>query len=1138
MDMIVSAAAEPPLTASDSDLVRVLGRTSFERGRAYAAQGRVRQIALAPDGSNIAAQVQGSSRTPYRQRIALHRDARGAVSVHGMCSCPLGGNCKHVAAAVIAARRLASAMPAARPDAPPASWPAATPSLPPAAAPAPLPGPLAAPLAGPLAAWLDDLPAARAAEPTEDYPPEVRQRVIYVLAAPPAGARQRADSGQEVFGLPPLQIAAHSVTLRKNGMDGATRPISPGRGTGPAPPAFWRPSDRILLHRLATRGPGTRSPEDDPADTLRRILATGRARWETPDGPTLAPGPARPGRLAWRMHQDGSQLPDLVLDQGTPVLIPDPWYVDAEAGLAGPLTLGEMSPALARRLLAAPPLPPLQATRVRAELSRRLDGIALPLPAETPPIEVVAGPPRKLLRLMQRPVAPQYWQPPVPTPVLRPSFAYGPITVPPSRPTDVVAHEGKLYRPLRDAAAEAVLLQRLTGLGLTWLPEGWNAAHAQDLTLPGADRSGWVALLVRELPRLRAEGWEIATDPDFPLRVVEPSGSFAAELSESSGIDWLDLHLGVTIEGEQVDLVPALVQAIATMGADLGKRLTTQDATARFVVPLADGRLLSLPLAAIRPILQALIELFAAGAIDPTAGGVRFTRHNAAELAALEQAVPGLVWHGGEAIRALGRQLREAGGTIPPATLPAAFQGTLRPYQAEGVNWLQFLRAAGLGGVLADDMGLGKTVQTLAHLAIEQAEGRLDRPALIVCPTSLVPNWCAEAERFAPSLRLLALHGPARKQQFAAIGAHDLVITTYPLLARDAAVLGAQEWHALVLDEAQAIKNPQAEATRCVAALNARQRLCLSGTPLQNHLGELWSLFHFLAPGFLGTDKSFRARFRVPVEKHGDREMGERLARRVRPFLLRRTKAEVAAELPPKTEIVEQVAMEPKQRVLYESIRLAMHARVREAIAARGLAQSGIIVLDALLKLRQACCDPRLLKLKAAQRAGSAKLERLMELLPEMLDEGRRVLVFSQFTSMLDLIIPRLDAAAIPFALLTGDTTDRRTPVRRFQAGEVGVFLLSLKAGGTGLNLTAADTVIHYDPWWNPAVEDQATDRAHRIGQDKPVFVHRLVTLGSIEEKMETLKQRKRALVEGILGAEPGGALRLSEADIEALFAA
>ncbi|HET9018644.1 MAG TPA: DEAD/DEAH box helicase, partial [Acetobacteraceae bacterium] len=653
----------------------------------------------------------------------------------------------------------------------------------------------------------------------------------------------------------------------------------------------------------------------------------------------------------------------------------------------------------------------------------------------------------------------------------------------------------------------------------------------------GLDGSDWLDVMIEDVPALRREGWTVTVAEDFPVRVVEPDGDLEGEWREGSGIDWFELHLGVMVDGARVDLVPALAALLA--GGHGAALVEAADEVASIPVPLEDGRLLMLPAARLRPILEALVELFAGGGIDPDAKRIGFSRLDAGELVALEER-SGLVWQGAETARALGRQLRAGGGAIPPASLPASFAGTLRPYQAQGVAWLQFLRAAGLGGVLADDMGLGKTVQTLAHLAIEQAEGRLDRPALIVCPTSLVPNWTLEAARFAPTLKLLALHGPARRAQFGEIARHDIVLTTYPLLTRDHEILTSQEWHAVVLDEAQTIRNPNAETTRQALRLQARQRLCLSGTPLQNHLGELWSLFDFLAAGFLGSATDFRRRYRTPIEKHGDAARQEALTRRVRPFLLRRTKEEVAKDLPPKTEITEAVEMEAGQRAIYESVRLAMHAKVRAAIAERGLARSSIIILEALLRMRQACCDPRLLKLAAAQRgrAGSAKLERLMEMLATMRDEGRRVLLFSQFTSMLALIAERLDKERVPYVTLTGDTEDRATPVRRFQAGEVPLFLISLKAGGVGLNLTAADTVIHYDPWWNPAAEDQATDRAHRIGQTRHVFVHRLITLGTIEEKMEELKDRKRALVAAVLDAEHGGALRLTEDDVEALFAA
>ena len=468
--------------------------------------------------------------------------------------------------------------------------------------------------------------------------------------------------------------------------------------------------------------------------------------------------------------------------------------------------------------------------------------------------------------------------------------------------------------------------------------------------------------------------------------------------------------------------------------------------------------------------------------------------------------------------------------------LPESFRAELRPYQAQGVAWLDLLRESELGGVLADDMGLGKTVQILALLALEKARGNLAQPVLIVAPTSLMTNRFNEAQKFAPDLRVLVLHGAGRKQSFAAIPEHDLVLTTYPLIARDREVLLSRDWHMAVLDEAQTVKNPNAATTRWLRDVKARHRFCLTGTPMENHLGELWSIMSFANPGYLGDKAAFSRRWRLPIEKRADKERATALAQRVKPFLLRRTKAEVATELPAKSEIVERIVLEDSQRDLYDSIRLSMSDKVRKAIAQRGLARSHIIVLEALLRLRQACCDPLLLKLDDGVQRPSAKLDRLMEMALELLSEGRKIIVFSQFTSMLDLIRKRFDAERIRYSLLTGETTDRKRAIDGFQGGASDVFLISLKAGGVGLNLTAADTVIIFDPWWNPAVEEQAIDRAHRIGQDKAVFVYRLVASGTIEEKMDELKARKRALADSLFDRDGRIASALTEEDVRALF--
>jgi SNF2 family DNA or RNA helicase len=399
-------------------------------------------------------------------------------------------------------------------------------------------------------------------------------------------------------------------------------------------------------------------------------------------------------------------------------------------------------------------------------------------------------------------------------------------------------------------------------------------------------------------------------------------------------------------------------------------------------------------------------------------------------------------------------------------------------------------------------------------------------------------NWETEARRFTPDLRVLVWHGQAR-QQVGAFAAHDLVVTTYALLARERELLAAQEWHAVVLDEAQAIKNWKTDTAQAACALRARHRLCLTGTPLENHLGELWSLFEFALPGLLGTKAGFARSF--GVAGGGGREarlVEQALRRRIAPFVLRRTKDKVARELPPRTEIARRVRLEGAQRDLYETVRAGARAEIEQALAERGLERSHITILTALLRLRQVCCDPRLLeqKKKRGPARESAKLDALLELLRGLCAEGRRVLVFSQFTSMLALIEAALQREQIPFLTLTGASRDRKSLVARFQRGETPVFLISLKAGGTGLNLTAADTVVHYDPWWNPAVEAQATDRAHRIGQDKPVFVYKLIAEGTIEERIVAMQDRKRALYDAVLGDGKLAKAKLTKADIEELL--
>ena len=474
---------------------------------------------------------------------------------------------------------------------------------------------------------------------------------------------------------------------------------------------------------------------------------------------------------------------------------------------------------------------------------------------------------------------------------------------------------------------------------------------------------------------------------------------------------------------------------------------------------------------------------------------------------------------------------------IEPVSVPKTVKADLRPDQQEGLNWPQFLRDYNFSGILADDMGLGKTLQALSHIASIKSSDDRGKPVLIITPTSVAYNWQFEAEKFTPSLKVLVLHGPDRKENFEKVPDHDIVVTTYPFISRDEKFFLEQEFDTVILDEAQYIKNAQTKLNKTICQLKTDHRLSLTGTPIENHLSELWAQFNFLMPGFLGSKKEFKKSFRDLIEKHQSTDIQKALARRVKSFVLRRDKNQVMAELPSKTVIVRNIELDKGQRDLYESIRISMHKKVAAAIAQKGLAKSHITVLDALLKLRQTCCDPSLLKIKSAQDINkSAKLETLLDMLEEMIEEGRKILLFSQFTSMIKIIAERLAKKGIKHVKITGNIKDRKTPVEAFQKGYIPLFIISLKAGGTGLNLTAADTVIHYDPWWNPAAEEQATDRAYRMGQDKPVFVYKLIASGTVEEKILEMQDKKRAVAKSIFDENAGTGHKLSADDINTLF--
>jgi len=475
---------------------------------------------------------------------------------------------------------------------------------------------------------------------------------------------------------------------------------------------------------------------------------------------------------------------------------------------------------------------------------------------------------------------------------------------------------------------------------------------------------------------------------------------------------------------------------------------------------------------------------------------------------------------------------------IAPVFEPPGFRGELRGYQRDGLGWFRFLREFGFGGCLADDMGLGKTVQVLALLASRGHDrGDAPRTSLVVAPRSVVFNWLDEAKRFAPTLRALDYTGIGRSATGLATGEYDLVLTTYGTLRRDALTLSRVPFDYVILDESQAIKNAASQAAKATRLLVGRHRLALSGTPIENHLGELWSLFEFLNPGMLGKSPAFRAW--TAGAGDADDLSRQALARAVKPFVLRRTKEKVTPELPARTEQTLWCDLGPVQRRLYDQLRDHYRSSLLAKVSREGLAKSKIHVLEALLRLRQAACHPGLIDDARAGR-DSAKLDLLVERLAEVIDEGHKAIVFSQFTSLLALLEPRLGAlGTIGIAYLDGATPARQRAeaVARFQ-DDAGcrLFLLSLKAGGVGLNLTAAGYVFLLDPWWNPAVEAQAIDRAHRIGQSKPVIAYRLVARDTVEERILSLQDKKRALADSILSGDESLLRTLTREDLEALL--
>ncbi|MDP2793056.1 MAG: DEAD/DEAH box helicase [Sulfurisoma sp.] len=1100
------------------DLADFFDHATLLRGMQYAVEKRAVIDELVDSGDSeldVLGTVRGSTKRPYRVDVWLkvHPASGKILAIEGECSCPVGYNCKHTVALLLTA--LAQGNEALAEARIPGQ---ATPEL------AIEPSPAAL-------AWLASLDPPVATEVIVGT-----SRVVY-----------RLDPARGILAV------GKSRRLKKGGL-GKPAPWMPyAHDVRGAARDLVQPEDVAVLRlalacqeeiRYYQRELNASLTGETGFMLLRLAAHTGRLFADDNMEQPLRLGASRAIELEWRRDAQGRQRLAFELPASLTRLPTWPLaYFDPATAEVGELSSG-LPDDVVHRIMAAPPLNEVDAQLVRGRLAAlgKVRELVLPLP-QARETEAAAGPPAVQLRLTRGHVRHERMSSIADDMALAELvFAYPGLPpvlgADPPPPLMRVTIEGEIRSVARDVEAEVEVWETLRAQGLDSLrrrlPNYHRIDGSSDCLLPlRQDANGWLPLLSEGILALETAGIEVTVVADFPYQLAQADDWFV-DVEEESGGDWFNLDLGVMIGGERVSLVPPLVRLIAEQPRLL-TRLNDMAETDTVPVALDERRFLPVPVPRLRAWLLPLLEF-----LDHTHDGrPRLSRHHAAVLATLDQQPAH--WLGGERLRGIGARLKDFSGiaAVPPAP---TFRATLRPYQQAGLDWLQFLREYDLAGILADDMGLGKTVQTLAHLQIEKLSGRADRPSLVVAPTSLMANWRNEAAQFTPELRVLTLHGPDRAGRFNEIAGADIVLTTYPLLVRDQETLLAQPYHLLIMDEAQFIKNPKAKSHQVARKLVARHRLSLTGTPLENHLGELWAQFDFLMPGFLGKAERFGRVFRAPIEKQGDPAARQSLAERVRPFLLRRTKEQVLTELPPRTEIVRWVEIEGGQRDLYESLRVAFDKKLRDVLKEKGVGQSQIMILDALLKLRQVCCDPRLVKLESAQalvkkgHAASAKLATLMEMLEELLDEGRKILLFSQFTSMLALIEQELEKKGIRYAKLTGQTRLREGPIADFQEGRVPLFLVSLKAGGTGLNLTAADTVIHYDPWWNPAVEEQATARAHRMGQDKPVFVYKLMTQGTVEEKILALQSRKKGLADQLIAGGAGGRHLIGAEDLDVLF--
>jgi hypothetical protein len=961
---------------------------------------------------------------------------------------------------------------------------------------------------------------------------EQRSRIIYVIGKDQLDWRCGHADFFEML----------SVNVKKDGTFGAEREIglfSAGR----LPSAAGSEDSQIVQLASVMKfwdSAGWLNDDDNAEDLYRTsqnllvtsVLATGRCKFNDKNGPVLQLGAELPGVLAWHKTEFERYRLELlsqgVDDSNSCLSWRFPWYLNRATNEIGPIKV-DIPWSLLRPILRIRAITASESVALTCKLADfGLSKLIPPPPLDTQKVQVRLVKPKPQLvvtELTARSATGDNRKGKVTRALI--------LAFPPDYITDKMREESHGLKIIekQDKSLKIEFVDKIAQLGFRDVSETVEDAPSSDhFFLPQSPMS-WAAFDRDVIKELRMTGIDVLQNTERALQPISINEKDIRINIKGDNRFWMTMELTIDVNGQRLPLLPILKSALSLLPSVTNESIETLNRNGRFSAAIEGGSIITMPFERIKTILLALQEILD----QDSSGDFKASYLQVSELLK-DSGLLNANWSGSEKIRQFVSQLSGL-KNLQPVKAPRGFKAILRPYQEEGLSWLQFIASHNFGGILADDMGLGKTAQMLAHILLEKEQGRLKSPCLVVCPTSVLPNWSSEIEKFTPGLKKLIYAGGSRTDLIAAFQESDVVLTTYGLLLRDIDKIQQISWHGVVLDEAQAIKNPLAKVAEAARALKAHHKFCLTGTPVQNHLGELWSEFAFLMPGLLGEKNAFDKHIRTPIEKEGNTLRQMALAARIRPFLLRRTKGEVLADLPEKSVILKRIELDGQQRDLYETVRLSCEATIQSEIAAKGFKKSQLVILEALLKLRQVCCDPSLLKIESAKKVkGSAKLEALIEMIDQMAMEGRKMLVFSQFTSMLDLVAKELAARNIDFVELRGDTRDRSAPVRQFQETAVPVFLISLKAGGVGLNLTAADVVIHYDPWWNPAVEDQATDRAHRMGQEKHVFVYKLIANGTIEQWMLDIQERKRVLAASIYDEKGNLGAAFSEEDLAGLL--